>query len=199
MGVWLLAPLAGTANAADPAEGGTKPPLIANPLAGDEHGQAARIQALWVLIIFVVLLAILYPTAWKNVLSGLKAREARIRQDIAEAEAARARAEATLREYNAQLATAENKVREMITGAVAQGEKVAADIRARAQAEAEESRQRAMREIDGARKAAIAEIYEHAAEVSTSIAEKILRRNISMDDQRDLVRRSLEELQTVER
>src|SRR5512132_128505 len=37
--------------------------------------------ALWVLIIFLVLLAVLYPTAWKNVLAGLKAREERIRKD----------------------------------------------------------------------------------------------------------------------
>jgi F-type H+-transporting ATPase subunit b len=199
MGLWLLAPLAGTAPAADPVAGQTKPPLIANPLADDEHGHAARIQALWVLIIFVVLLAILYPTAWKNVLAGLKAREQRIRQDIAEAENARARAEATLKEYNAQLATAESKVRDMIAGAVTQGERVAEGIRAKAVAEAEESRQRTLREIEAARKQALAEIYERAAELSTGIAEKILKRNINADDQRDLVRQSLEQLQTVQR
>ena len=201
LSVTLFSPMAPPlAFAADPAAGAEgKPPLLANPFGDDHHAAAARKQALWTLIIFVVLLAILYPTAWKNILNGLKAREQRIRADIAEAEQARARAEATLKEYNAQLATAENKVREMIGGAVAQGEKVAADIRAKAQAEAEESRQRAVREIEGARKAAIAEIYERAAEISTSIAEKILRRNISVDDQRDLVRRSIEELQTVQR
>ena len=44
--------------------------------------------ALWVVIIFIVLLVVLYPTAWKNVLAGLKAREERIRNDIAEAEGA---------------------------------------------------------------------------------------------------------------
>ena len=199
MSVMLLTPTTPIARAADPATEHAKPPLLANPMADDEHGAAARKQALWTLIIFVVLLAILYPTAWKNVLAGLKAREARIRQDIADAEAARTRAEATLKEYNAQLAAAETKVREMIAGAVTQGERVAADIRAKAVAEAEESRQRALREIEGARKQALAEIYERAAELSTGIAEKILRRNISVDDQRDLVRRSLEELQTVQR
>src|SRR5439155_24222290 len=64
-------------------------------------------SALWVLIIFVVMLAILYPTAWKNVLAGLKKREERIRKDIADAEEARAKAEATLRQYNEQLAAPE--------------------------------------------------------------------------------------------
>ena len=200
MSVTLFGPLAPIVLAADPA-GDThgKPPLLANPFGHDEHAIAARRQAVWKLIIFVVLLAILYPTAWKNVLGGLKAREQRIRKDIADAEAARTKAEATLREYNAQLAAAEAKVRDMIGAAVVQGERVAADIRARAVAEADESRQRAVRDIETARKQALAEIYERAAELSTGIAEKILKRNINADDQRDLVRRSLEELQTVQR
>ena len=82
-------------------------------------------QAVWVAIIFLIVLAILYPTAWKNILEGLKAREARIRGDIAAAEAARLKAEATLKEYAAQLATAEGKVREMLATATADAEKAA--------------------------------------------------------------------------
>jgi len=80
---------------------------------------------------FLVLLAVLYPTAWKNVLAGLKAREERIRKDIAEAEAARAKAEATLREYGAQLAAAEGKVRQMLSAATKDGERIATEIRMR--------------------------------------------------------------------
>src|SRR5215218_5283018 len=60
----------------------------------DATKASSILQALWVIIIFLIMLAILYPTAWKNVLAGLKAREQRIRTDIAEAEAARTRAEA---------------------------------------------------------------------------------------------------------
>src|SRR5687767_7794024 len=93
------------AAAAAPAGGGADPPLLP-PLTRETF-----MSALWVVIIFLVLLAVLYPTAWKNVLKGLKAREERIRKDIADAEAARARAEETLRTYNAQLAAAEGRVR----------------------------------------------------------------------------------------
>src|SRR5688572_9653841 len=102
MSATLLSPMAPSlAVAAEPAtDAHGKPPLLANPLGDDHHAATARRQALWTLIILVVLLAIFYPTAWKNILAGLKAREARIRQDIADAEAARARAEATLMEYN---------------------------------------------------------------------------------------------------
>ena len=156
-------------------------------------------EALWVVIIFLVLVAILYPTAWKNVLAGLKKREERIRKDIADAEAASTRAQETLTEYRAQLATAEARVREMMNNAMAEGEKLASSIRMRAQQEAEETKNRATKEIDAARKQALADIYAQAAELSTSIAEKILRRNINAADQQQLVRESLEQLQSVGR
>ena len=154
-------------------------------------------QALWVIAIFLIMLAILYPTAWKNVLAGLQAREQRIRSDIAEAEATRTKAEATLREYNQQLATAEQRVRDLIAGAQADGERIAAQIRLRGEQEAQEAKERATREIDAARKQAVAEIYDQAAQLSTSIAEKILRRNLNADDQRDLVARSLDQVQNI--
>jgi F-type H+-transporting ATPase subunit b len=153
------------------------------------------ISAIWVLIIFVVMLAILYPTAWKNVLAGLKAREERIRGDIAEAEAARAKAEATLKEYNTQLAGAEERIRQMLSNAAADGEKLATNIRMKAQQEAEEIKERSTRDIEATKDAALREIYEKTADLATSVAEKIIRRSLSPADQQDLVRQSLEQLQ----
>jgi len=67
----------------------------------------------------------------------------------------------------------------------------------RAQTEAEEAKDRATKDIEIARANAVNDIYAQAAELSTSIASKILRRNLNPDDQRDLVNRSLEQLQTV--
>ncbi len=154
-------------------------------------------SAVWVLVLFLILLAILYKTAWKSVLDGLKGREQRIRNDIAAAEAARLKAEAMLKEYNAQLAAAETRAQEVISRATADGERLAAQIRTHAQQEAEESRERALRDIEAARTQAVAEIYEQAATLATSIAEKILRRNLNADDQRDLVAQSLEQIQQV--
>jgi F-type H+-transporting ATPase subunit b len=166
-------------------------------LLADPHDSQTWYSALWVLIIFLVMLAILYPTAWKNVLAGLKAREERIRKDIAEAEAARVRAESTLKEYNTQLAAAETRVRDMLAKATADGETIAAGIRTRAQQEAEETKDRALRDIEAARGQAVAELQAQAAVLATAVAEKILRRNLNSDDQRDLVNQSLAEMSAV--
>lgn len=180
--------------AADP-HGGVPPapPQLFSPPA------AGLVVAVTTLVVFALLLAVLGKFAWGPIATGLKAREDRIRKDIADAEAARARAEATLKEYQAQLATAEAKVRQMLNEATAQGERLATDIRMKGQKEAEDTKNRATRDITAAKDQALTEIYERSAEISTAIAEKILRRNINADDQRDLVARSLAELQTVGR
>ncbi len=102
-----------------------------------------------------------------------------------------------LKEYNAQLAAAEQKAQEMIARATADGERLAAQIRTHAQQEAEEASERALRDIETARTQALSEIYQQTAVLATSIAEKILRRNLNPDDQRDLVAQSLEQIQSV--
>jgi F-type H+-transporting ATPase subunit b len=167
------------------------------PLMPDPTKATTITSALWVIAIFLIVLAILYPTAWKNIMAGLKAREQRIRNDIAEAEAARAKAEATLRDYTAQLATAEQRVRDMLSSATSDGERLATQIRARAEAEAQDAKERATKEIESAKRQAISEIYEQTAILATSVAEKILRRNLNPDDQRDLVTRSLDQVQNI--
>jgi len=130
-------------------------------------------QAIWVLALFLILAVTLYRTAWKNVLAGLKAREASIRKEISDAEETRRKAEETLRQYNAQLAGA--------------------------QQEAEEAKERATKEIEAAKRAALTEIYEQTAILATAVAAKIIRRNLNPDDQRELVSQSLEELRTMQR
>jgi F-type H+-transporting ATPase subunit b len=175
-----------------PEAGHEKKELLPNPASSETWW-----QALWVVIIFLVLLAVLYPTAWKNVLAGLKAREERIRKDIADAEAASARAQATLRDYTAKLAAAEASAREIIAKAGTDAEAAAAQIRARSQAEAEEIKERALKDIEAAKNTAVREVYDQTAELATQVAEKILRRNLNANDQRDLVAQSLEQLQKV--
>jgi F-type H+-transporting ATPase subunit b len=143
-------------------------------------------EAIWIVIIFTVLLVVLYKTAWKNVLGGLKAREERIRKDIADAEASRMKSEASLKEYNAQLATAEQKVREMLQSAVAEGERISTQIKMQAQQESEAAKDRATKDIETAKKQAIQEIYAEAANLSTNIAEKILRRSLLVASENSL-------------
>ena len=176
------------------AEEANKGGEASSPLYGVNEG---LITGLVTIIIFAILVAVLGKYAWGPILSGLRAREEKIRKEIADAEATRAKAEATLRDYNQQLATAEQKVRDLLNKAAADAEKLAAGIRTHAQQEAEETRERALKDIEAARQQAVAQIYEQTADLATRVAEKILRRNLNADDQRDLVERSLERVADV--
>ncbi len=191
MALLVSAMMAAPALAAETAK-----PDIMPPVTGPGSAQTYT-QAVWVMIIFIILLAILYPTAWKNVLAGLKKREEKIRAAIADADAARLKGEASLKEFNAQLATAEASAREILSKATLEAEKLAESIRMHAQQEAEEIKEKAIKEIESTKRQALTEIYEQSADLATSIAQKILRRNLNADDQRDLVQQSLDELQAV--
>ena len=103
--------------------GGEKETLVKGP-------SESLITAFTTLIVFMVLLIVLGKSAWKPILAGLKSREEKIRKDIADAEAARMRAEATLRDYSAKLAAAEDQVREMIAKATTDAERAATAVRA---------------------------------------------------------------------
>jgi F-type H+-transporting ATPase subunit b len=156
-------------------------------------------SSIWVLAIFLVVVIILHRTAWKNVMAGLKAREDRIRKAIADADAARAKAEAQLAEYNKQLATAEQKGRDMISQAGIDAERIATNIKMKAQQELEEAKEKAAKEIEAAKRVALNEIYEQTANLATAVAEKIIRRNLNANDQKDLVSQGLEEFKSVGR
>ena len=186
----LLA-LPGVAAAADAAAAGDHGAAEPTPFAG------TIAQSIAAIVVFLVVFAVLKQKAWGPILKGLSDREDKIRRDIEEAEAARARSEATLKEYQAQLATAEQKVRDLLAKANADAELIAAGVRTRAQQEAEETKDRATREIDAARKDAVRQVHEQAALLATSVAEKILRRSLNPQDQRDLVAASLDELHMV--
>jgi F-type H+-transporting ATPase subunit b len=194
---------AAPASAADPA-------VEKSAHAGDAHGadtkgsfppkpNEALITAITTLVIFGLLVVVLGKVAWGPIASGLQAREDKIRKDIADAEAARDRAEATLKEYSVKLASAQEQIRQMIGQAQKDAEGVAAGIKVKAQQEAEEIKERATKEIDASKNAALAEIHEHTATLATSVAEKILRRNINDGDHRALVQSSLEQLQAAGR
>ncbi len=128
-----------------------------------------------------------------------KGREERIRGNLTSAEEARLKAEESLKDYNAQLANAEAKAREIIARATIDAQALAERIKVDADKAANERVERATREIDEAREQAVRDIYAQAADLSTRIAEKILRRNLNADDQRELISQSLDQMAMVNR
>lgn len=157
----------------------------------------ALITAITTVIVFALLVVLLGKSAWGPIIKGLESRENKIRKDIEEAERARQAAEATLRDYNAKLAQVQSEVQATLAQASQQAERLAANIKAQAQKEAEDTKNRAVKDIEAARDQAVADVHAHAADLATTVASKILRRNLNPQDQQDLVNESLQQLQSV--
>ena len=175
--------------------------------AADAHGAAAApspfagtiAQSIAALLVFGIVFYVLKSKAWGPILKGLTDRESKIRADLQSAEAARTEAQAALANYKKQIADADAQVREKLASAQKDAESIAGRLKADAQREIEEMKNRAARELDEQKRAALAEVHQLAAQLSTSVAGKILKRQINEADQADLIRSSLEELQVAGR
>jgi len=149
------------------------------------------------IIVFGAAFFILSRTAWPKIVSGLQEREEKIKSDIAEAERARKNAEKALSEYEQALADARTEAGKILEQARQDQQRLAADLKAKTEAELNAMRDGARRDIEAARKQAVNEIYDHMSTMATSIASRILEREINPEDQRRLVEESLNQLQPV--
>ncbi|MHC4908581.1 MAG: F0F1 ATP synthase subunit B, partial [Planctomycetota bacterium] len=162
--------------------------------ADDAHGATSAevmdlnlMPAITTLVVFGIAFTILAVKVWPAIVKGLDERQAKILEEIKAAEESRAQANAALAEYEASLAEARKEASEMINKARADAKTVADDLRSRNEADLTEMKERATRDIDSARRAAVAELHAEAAMLATSIAGKILGREISAEDQQRLV------------
>ena len=158
------------------------------PFAGDVG------NAIWTLLVFALVVFVLGRFAWKPILGGLQAREKFIRDSLEEARRDRLEAEARLKEYVDQL----NHARSEATAIVEESRRDADVVRRRieedAHAEAGRIVERAKREIGLAQEAAVKELYDVSARLTTEVAGRILAREINSADHERLIRDAIDRL-----
>lgn len=163
--------------AAEHGEGGPPPSLFAGDLG----------NTIWTLVIFVVLLLVLGKFAWKPILATLQRREQFIRESLEEAKQDREKAEQRLREYEEKL----QKAHQEAAAIVEEGRRDAEDTRKRIQeqsrSEAEAMIERARREIGIAKDGAVKDLYQLVANMATDVTAKVLRRDLTDEEQKRLV------------
>lgn len=149
-------------------------------------------NVVWTLAIFLTVVVVLGKYAWNPLLGALQKREEFIRESLEKAKTERQEAEKLLQQYTEQI----NKAREEATAICDEARRDAEEVRRRIESEARDEAdnivKRAKREIEIAHQDAVSEIYKSAAEMATSIAGRILEREVSPDDHRDLVNASVE-------
>ena len=93
-------------------------------------------NALWTLVIFVLVVAILGKFAWGPILELLKAREAFIHDALSSAKRQKEAADASLKEYTEKLQAARLEAESIISQGRADAERVREELKQKARAEA---------------------------------------------------------------
>jgi F-type H+-transporting ATPase subunit b len=143
---------------------------------------------------FLILLWGMRRFAWGPVLGMLEARRQKIAGEFAAAEKARAEADESKARYEAELRGIEVKARQRLVESVAEGEKIAGEIRQQAHAEAAARLERAKDEIAREREKAREAVKEQVVHLSLRTAEKILRQKLDDPAQRKLVGEFIDEV-----
>ena len=139
----------------------------------------------WMVVSFSILLIILRKFAWKPLLKMIQDREDEIAKSLDSANAAKAEMQKLTAENEAIMKQARAERETMLREAKEAKDKIVAEAQAAAKTEADKMIAAARVEIEAEREAAKAEIYGKVAELSVSIAEKILRRELSTDTKQD--------------
>ncbi len=151
----------------------------------------------WSLLTFIAVLVVLGKFAWGPILGALQKREDFIRDSLKQAKEDREQAEARLKEYGEKLETARAEATAVVDEGRRDGEVLKRKIEEQAKAEATALVERAKREIQVATDTAVKELYSMTARLSTDIASRIIRKELSPADHERLVAESIEELSAV--
>ena len=143
---------------------------------------------------FLVMVWILRKFAWGPLMATLDERRNKIAGEFGEADRLKAEANELKGKYEQELRTIDAQAREKIQDAVAEGQKVAAEIKSQAQSEAQARLVRANDEIEREREKAKETLRTHVVDLSMRTAEKILRQKIDDDAQRKLVGEFVDEV-----
>jgi F-type H+-transporting ATPase subunit b len=159
-----------------------------NPFAGDIG------NAVWTVVIFVLVVVVLGRFAWGPILKGLQARESYILESLEKAKREREQAEARLKEYEDRLAQARTEATAIVDEGRRDAEVLKNKILEEARREAEQERERTKREIRIATDTATKELYALSARLATDMASRIIRKELTAQDHERLIADSIQEL-----
>lgn len=149
----------------------------------------------WMVICFTAVFLILKKYGWPVIVGMINKRSDEIEESILRANEANARLAGTNAETERLLAEAKNERLELLKEASKQKDQIIADAKAEAAKKAQDLLDKAKEDIQLERDNAIKEIRTQVAELSVSIAEKVVREKLSGDKAGlDMINKLLDEV-----
>ena len=157
-----------------------------NPLVQPDPG-----LFIWTIITFLALLWALRKYAWGPLLGALDARQETIRKSLDDAEQARLALERAQQASEKVMADARAEAQAILAQSRAAAEAFQEDSRQKARAEAEALVAAAQRQIQQETARAMQDIRRETVDLSLQIASKLIRKNLTPEDNDALIRESL--------
>lgn len=145
------------------------------------------------LIAFLILWFVLAKFGWPVFENMLNRREDTIKEALKKAEEARQESERALAEHEDQLAEARALAAQIVSDAKKSGAAIEADIKDKAQAEADEMIDKARNAIEIEKKAAIEELQGSVADMTINVAGRVIGNDLSDDEHRAIIERYIKE------
>ena len=162
-----------------------------NPLVQPDPG-----LFIWTILTFLVLLALLAKFAWKPLLDALESRQASIRKSLDDAAQARQELERLRHDSEQIIRDARIEAESIITKSRGDAERLRAEMKEKARAEADAVVRNAERQIQLETTRALQQIRTEAVDLSVMIASKIIQRNLSKEDNERLIEEALKQVQS---
>lgn len=160
---------------------------------GAEHDSGFGALA-WSILNFAILIFILYRFGVKKVYGYLKKRQDEIKSKLETAEKARNEAEEKAGIYREKLESIEKEIQQIIAGVKEDGEAEKKRIIESAQDASRQIKLEARKAAEEEFKRASAMLREEMVSLSVQLAEEIVRRNLTPDDQHRLVKQYLDQI-----
>ena len=152
----------------------------------------------WTIITFLILLGVLTRFAWKPLLKALETRENEISQSLEDAEKAKQELERLSAESDEIIAKARSEAQGILSEGKKAAEQLTANTLNKAKEEAMANLSAAKEQIKIERDKAIVEIKGEVVNLSLSIAEKLVKKNLSKEDNKSLIYESLKNVKGYE-
>jgi F-type H+-transporting ATPase subunit b len=140
--------------------------------------------------------ALLARFAWRPLLEALERRQATIAQSLDDAQRARQELERLQHESVQMMAAARNEAEAIIARSRSDAEALREELKQKARSEAATIVKNAERQIQLETARAIQQIRHEAVDLSVAIASKILRRQVSREDNEALIQEALKQAES---
>ena len=150
---------------------------------------------IWTILTFLALLFLLAKFAWKPLLAALEDRENKIKNSLEDAEKAKAELERINAKSEEIIAKTRSEAQSNRVEAKAATERIKADLKAKAEEDSKKIREEAEKQIRVEKDKAINEIRQEVVDLSLAVAEKVIKKNLSKEDNQGLIKDSLKNLE----